>query len=46
MHNPETVLENQTQKILRDFEIKLDHQVPNQTSRPSDSQKMKEEPGE
>ena len=27
MHNPEFVLENETQKILRDFEIQTDHRI-------------------
>ena len=39
MHNPESALENVTQKFLRDFEIKK-NRSPNlgQTTRPSDSQ--------
>ena len=28
MHNPESVLENETHKLLRDFEIKTDHLIP------------------
>ena len=28
MHKPESVLENETHKILRDFEIKTDHLIP------------------
>ena len=28
MHNPESVLENETNKILGDFEIQTDHQIP------------------
>ena len=32
MHNPEYVLENETHKILSDFEIKTDHPTP--TRRP------------
>ena len=27
MHNPESILENQTHKILRDFEIQTDHLI-------------------
>ena len=27
MHNPESVLENQTHKLLWDFEIQTDHQI-------------------
>ena len=27
MHNPESVLENEAQKLLRDFEIQTDHQI-------------------
>ena len=27
MHNPESVLENETHKILCDFEIQTDHQI-------------------
>ena len=27
MHNPESVLENQTPKILRDFEIQTEHLI-------------------
>ena len=32
MYNSESVLENKTQKILWDFEIQTDHQIP--TRRP------------
>ena len=28
MHKPESVLENETHKILWDFEIKTDHLIP------------------
>ena len=28
MHNPEFVSENETHKILRDFEIQTDHLIP------------------
>ena len=28
MHKPETVLENETNKILRDFKIETDHLIP------------------
>ena len=28
MHQPESVLENETQKILWDFEIQTDHLIP------------------
>ena len=28
MHKPETVIENQTHKILLDFEIQMDHLIP------------------
>ena len=28
MHKPETVLENNTHKILWDFKIKTDHPIP------------------
>ena len=28
MHKPESVLENETHKILWDFEIQTDHQIP------------------
>ena len=27
MHNPESVLENEIQKLLKDFEIKTDHLI-------------------
>ena len=27
MHNPESVLENETHKLLWDFEIQTDHQI-------------------
>ena len=27
MHNPESVPENETQKLLRDFEIQTDHLI-------------------
>ena len=27
MHNPESMLENETQKLLRDFEIQTDHLI-------------------
>ena len=27
MHNPESVLENETHKLLWDFEIVMDHQI-------------------
>ena len=29
MHEPESVLENETQKLLLDFEIQTDYQIPN-----------------
>ena len=32
MHKPESVLEKETHKILRDFEIQTDHQI--QAKRP------------
>ena len=35
MHNPESVLENETHKILCDFEIKTDHPTPDGELRPS-----------
>ena len=28
IHNPESILENETQKILWDFEIQIDHLFP------------------
>ena len=28
MHNPESILENETHKILWDFEIQTDHLIP------------------
>ena len=37
MHNPESVLENETHKLQWDFEIRTDRL----TTRPSDSQKKK-----
>ena len=27
MHNPESVLEDETRKLLRDFEMQTDHQI-------------------
>ena len=33
MHNPDSVLENETHKILWDFEIQTDHPIP--VGRPS-----------
>ena len=28
MHKPESILENETHKILKDFEIQIDHLIP------------------
>ena len=39
MHNSETVLENETYKILWDFEIQMDHRDLGQMTRLTDSQK-------
>ena len=39
MHNPESVLENETHKILSNFEIQTDHQ----TTRPIDSQQQQQQ---
>ena len=38
MHNPESVLENEIGKILRDYEIQTDHLI---LTRPRDSQQNK-----
>ena len=38
MHNPKSVLENETYKILLDFEIQTDHLI---SLRPSDGQQKK-----
>ena len=43
MHNPESVLENETCKFLQDFEIHTDHltRPDDQTTRPSNGQPKK-----
>ena len=48
MHNPESVLENETHKLLWDFEIPVDHQISVRRSDLKDSQqkKKKREPVE
>ena len=44
MHNPESVLENETQKVLLNFEIQIGHLIS--VTRPSYSQLKKREPVE
>ena len=39
IHNPESILENETHKILGDFDKQTDHLI---SARPSDSQQKKE----
>ena len=34
MHNPESVIENETHKLLYDFEIQTDHLIPARRSDP------------
>ena len=36
MHKPESILENQTHKILQDFEIQTDYPDPSKKNRLSD----------
>ena len=41
MHNPESFLENESYKILKDFEIKMDYLFLARRPRPRDSQQKK-----
>ena len=45
MHKPESVLENETQKILLDFEIKTDHLIPARRPDPVITKKKKNKKG-
>ena len=40
MHNPASVLENDTHKLLRDFDIQTDHLI-GQKTRPNNNQQQK-----
>ena len=41
MHNPAPVLENNTHKLLWDFDIHMDHRIPGQNTRPTNNQQKK-----